>query len=62
MTEKYNVIQTAIAREEQGDQAYDPERDGTEAPKRPFYLTHAVMIALAVVLVVVVELSCVASM
>lgn len=61
LAEKFSVIQTAIAREEEGDQAYDAERDGTEAPKRPFYLTHAVMIALAMVLVVVVELSCVAS-
>ena len=59
--EKYDVFKSAIAREEEGDRAYDPERDGTEAPKRPFMLTHAVCIALAMVLVVVVELACVAS-
>jgi hypothetical protein len=59
--EKFKVIQAAIAREDEGDRAYDAERDGTEAPKRPFYLVHAVMVALAMVLVVVVELSCVAS-
>lgn len=61
LAEKFGVIQTAIAREEEGDRAFDLERDGAEAPKRPFYLTHAVMIALAVVLVVVVEMACVAS-
>ena len=60
-TEKFDVIKTAIAREEEGDKAYDPERDGTEAPKRPFKLTHAVCISLAMVLVVVVECACVAS-
>lgn len=60
-SEKFEVIKTAIAREEEGDQAYDPERDGAEAPKRPFLLTHAVMVSLAVTLVVVVEFACVAS-
>ena len=59
--EKYDVIKSAIAREEEGDKAYDPERDGTEAPQRPFCLTHAVCISLAMVLVVVVEMACVAS-
>lgn len=58
---KLEVIQSAIAREEEGDKAYDPERDGKEAPRRPFMLTHAVCISLAMVLVVVVELACVAS-
>lgn len=61
MHEKYEVIQQAIAKEEEGDRAYDPERDGEEVPVRPFFLTHAVCIALAMVLVVVVEFSCVAS-
>ena len=59
--EKYDVIQTAIAREEEGDAAYDPERDGREAPKRPFLLTHAVMCGLAVILVIVVEFACISS-
>lgn len=48
-SEKAQVIKSAIAREEEGDKAYDPERDGIEAPHRPFYLTHAVCIACAMV-------------
>ena len=60
--EKFEVIQSAIAKEEEGDRGYDPERDGKEAPVRPFMLTHAVTIALAMVLVVVVEMACIASM
>ena len=60
-SEKFEVIKTAIAREEEGDQAYDPERDGVEAPHRPFLLTHAFMVSLAMILVVVVEFACIAS-
>lgn len=60
--EKYDVIKTAIQREEDGDKAYDPERDGTEAPPRPYLLTHATCIGLAMVLVVVVEFACVAKL
>lgn len=60
-SEKFEVIQTAIAKEEEGDRAYDPEKDGKEAPVRPFMLTHAVCIACAMVLVVVVEMACIAS-
>ena len=60
--EKFDVIQTAIAREEEGDQAYDPEKDGVEAPQRQLLLTHAVMVSLAMILVVVVEFACIASM
>ena len=60
-SEKFGVIQSAIAKEEEGDRAYDPEKDGKEAPLRPFMLTHAVCIALAMVLVVVVEMACIAS-
>ena len=60
--EKFDVIKTAIAREEEGDKAYDPEKDGTEAPKRPFLLVHAACIGLAMVLVVVVEMACVAKL
>ena len=43
-----------------GNKLYDPERDGTGVPTRPFLLTHAVMIGLAMALVVVVEMACVA--
>ena len=59
--QKLDAIQIAIAKEEEGDQAYDPEKDGKEAPTRKFMLTHAVCIAIAMVLVVVVEMACVAS-
>ncbi|KAK3112111.1 hypothetical protein LTR53_011951 [Teratosphaeriaceae sp. CCFEE 6253] len=60
--EKYDVIKSAIAREEEGDKAYDPEKDGTEVPTRPFLLVHAACIGLAMVLVVVVEMACVAKL
>ena len=60
-TEKFDVIQSAIAIEEEGDRAYDPEKDGKEAPQRQFMLTHAICISLAMVLVVVVEMACIAS-
>ena len=60
-TEKFEIIQSAIAVEDEGDRAYDPEKDGKEAPPRPFMLTHAITISFAIVLVVVVELACIAS-
>lgn len=60
-SEKFEIIQSAIAVEEEGDRAYDPEKDGKEAPKRPFMLTHAICISFAIVLVVVVEMACIAS-
>lgn len=59
--EKLDAIQVAIAKEEEGDRAYDPEKDGKEAPTRKFMLTHAVCISFAMVLVVMVEMACVAS-
>lgn len=59
---QFDVIQTAIAREEEGDKAYDPEKDGTEIPHRPLLLWHAGVIGLAMVLVVVVEFACVAKL
>lgn len=62
MNEKWGVIEQAIAREEEGDKAFDPEKDGAEAPKRPFLLTHALCIGLAMILVVVVEMACVAKL
>lgn len=60
MNEKIGVVQTAIEREEQGDKIFDPEKEGHEPPKRPFLITHALIIGLAMVLVVVVEMACLA--
>lgn len=54
------VIQNAIEREVLGDQLFDPEKDGMEPPKRPFLLVHALSVAVAFILVVVVEMACVA--
>lgn len=60
LDEKRRVIDTALEREDQGDKFFDPERDGLEVPKRPFLITHAVIVGLAMILVVVVEMACVA--
>ena len=60
--EQFEVIQTAIAREEEGEKAYDPEKDGTEVPHRPLLLWHAGVIGLAMVLVVIVEFACIAKL
>ncbi|KAK0664079.1 hypothetical protein DIS24_g683 [Lasiodiplodia hormozganensis] len=62
LDEKRRVIDTALEREDQGDKFFDPERDGLEVPKRPFLLTHAVIVGLAMILVVVVEMACVAKL
>ncbi|KAF1811332.1 hypothetical protein P152DRAFT_515290 [Eremomyces bilateralis CBS 781.70] len=62
ISEKVGVIQAAIKREEEGDQAFDPEKDGDAPPKRQMLLTHAVIIGLAMVLVVVVEMACLAKL
>jgi hypothetical protein len=59
INERISVIQTAINQEEQGDRVFDPEKESQEAPKRPFLLTHALIIGLAMVLVVVVEMACI---
>jgi len=58
----YEVIENAIEREEKGDQAFDPEKDGAAPPKRQFLLVHAVLVGLAMILAVVVEMACVAKM
>lgn len=54
------VVESAIEKEDLGDRLFDPERDGLEVPKRPFLLTHAVIVGSAMILVVVVEMACVA--
>lgn len=60
LNEKLQVVESALEKEDQGDRLFDPERDGLEVPKRPFLLTHAVVIGTAMILVVVVEMACVA--
>ena len=59
MNEKIDAIDRAIEVEEQGDKAFDPEEEA-ELPKRPFLLIHAMLVGLAMVLVVVVEMACLA--
>ena len=59
MNEKIDAIDRAIEVEEQGDKAFDPEND-EKLLKRPFLLTHAMLVGLAMVLVVVVEMACLA--
>ncbi|KAF8242296.1 hypothetical protein K440DRAFT_607581 [Wilcoxina mikolae CBS 423.85] len=60
--EKIGVIQSAIDAEIQGDRVFDPEVEGQEAPPRPFLLTHAWIVGTAMILVVVVEMACIAKL
>ncbi|KAH0543419.1 hypothetical protein FGG08_002277 [Glutinoglossum americanum] len=62
MNENISAIQAAIEREEQGDRVFDPEKESQEVPKRPFLLTHAVVIGLSMILVLVVEMACIAKL
>lgn len=59
MEEKLGAIDRAIQVEELGDQAFDPEKEA-DLPERKFLLVHAVTIGIAMVLVIVVEMACVA--
>ncbi|KAF2021806.1 hypothetical protein BU24DRAFT_417432 [Aaosphaeria arxii CBS 175.79] len=61
MSEKLGVIDRAIEVEEMGDKAYDPEKEA-DLPERKFLLVHAVTIGIAMVLVIVVEMACLAKL
>ncbi|KAF9735188.1 hypothetical protein PMIN06_010798 [Paraphaeosphaeria minitans] len=61
MNEKIGAIDRALEVEELGDQAYDPNKEA-ELPERQFLLVHAVTIGIAMVLVIVVEMACVAKL
>jgi hypothetical protein len=60
--EKLGVVHAAIEKEQLGSKYYDPEKQKDSDFDRPFLLTHAMMIGLAMVLVVVVEMACVAKL
>ncbi|KAF2815203.1 uncharacterized protein BDZ99DRAFT_485622 [Mytilinidion resinicola] len=62
MSEKIGAIDRAIEVEEMGEKIFDPERDGQEVPERPFLLSHALLVGLAMILVVVVEMACLAKL
>lgn len=57
--EKVQVIETAITKETD-PKAYDPEKDGVAPPTRPFLLNHAASVGVAMALVVVIEMACIA--
>ncbi|KAF2205964.1 hypothetical protein GQ43DRAFT_384692 [Delitschia confertaspora ATCC 74209] len=61
MSEKIGVIDRAIEVEEMGDKIFDPEKEA-ELPERPFLLIHAITIGIAMVLVIVVEMACLAKL
>ncbi|KAK3217316.1 hypothetical protein GRF29_1g2672114 [Pseudopithomyces chartarum] len=61
MSEKITAIDRAIEVEALGDQAYDPSKEA-ELPEREFLLVHAFTIGIAMILVVVVEMACVAKL
>jgi hypothetical protein len=59
-TEKLEIIQAAIEREENKDTYFDPDIERAEAPKRPFLLLHASVVGVAMTLVILVEMLCIA--
>lgn len=60
LTEKMGIIAAAIEREENKDTHFDVEKEGAEAPERPFLLLHAAVVGVAMTLVVFVEMLCIA--
>lgn len=59
-SEKMNIVQAAIEREENSELHFDPDLEGSAAPERPFLLLHACVVGFAMIIVVFVEMLCVA--
>jgi hypothetical protein len=59
LNEKLAIVWAAMTKEEHGHKLYDPEKGDTDL-ERPFLLTHAFMVGIAMILVVTVEMACVA--
>ncbi|CZR53718.1 uncharacterized protein PAC_03598 [Phialocephala subalpina] len=62
LSEKMGIIAAAIEREENKDTHFDVEKEGAEAPERPFLLLHAAVVGVAMTLVVFVEMLCIAKL
>lgn len=60
--EKLNVIEAALVKEDNIAKLYDPEKQKDSDFDRPFLLNHALVVGLAVVLVIVVEMACIAKL
>lgn len=60
ISEKNAIVLAAIEREENHRTYFDPDVEAAEAPHRPFLLYHACVVGIAMVLVVFVEMLCVA--
>ena len=60
VSEKMGIVQAAIEREENQDTYFNADTEAAEVPERPFLLVHASVIGVAMVLVVFVEMLCVA--
>jgi hypothetical protein len=58
--EKLDVIQAALDQEDSAGKMYDPEKAKHDDLDRPFLLGHGIMVSLAIILVIVVEMACVA--
>ncbi|KAF2752330.1 hypothetical protein M011DRAFT_415679 [Sporormia fimetaria CBS 119925] len=61
MNEKIEAIDRALEVEELGDKIFDPEKEAV-LPERKFLLVHAVTIGIAMILVIVVEMACIAKL
>ncbi len=60
LSEKNAIVMAAIEREENKGTYFDPDTEAAEAPERPFLLLHACVVGFAMILVVFVEMLCVA--